>query len=66
MGVKFETLRARAKRLGWRLRRLNQRGPRALASKYAMRVGPDGEFTASDLRYIRALIEQAERNKAKQ
>jgi hypothetical protein len=65
MGVKYETLRARAKKLGWRLRRLKQHGPRGLASKYAMRVGRDGEFTASDLKFITLVIEQAEQKRAK-
>jgi hypothetical protein len=59
--MSFESLRVRAKRLGWTLRRLKARGPRGLASKYSMTVGRDGAFRASDLQFIRLLISEAER-----
>jgi hypothetical protein len=57
--MSFATLQRRARRLGWRLRRVHERGP--LAARYAMRVGRHDEFRASDLSFIRLLIAEAER-----
>ena len=57
--MSFASLRTRARRLGWRLRRLNARGP--LAARYAMKLGRADEFRASDLSFVRSLIVEAER-----
>lgn len=57
--MSFASLQRRARRLGWRLRRVHERGP--IAAKYAVRIGKDDEFRASDLRFVRLLIAEAER-----
>lgn len=59
VSASFESLRVRARRLGWRLRRVHERGP--LAARYSLAVGLEVPFRASHLDFIALLIAEAER-----
>ena len=61
MGLKFETLQTRAKRLGWRLRRIRERGP--LAARYTLSIVPGDAMRASHLRVFAALVAAEERRR---
>lgn len=58
----FDEMRMRARRLGWTLRRLNQRG--MLAARFSLKVGDSGSMRASDLSFIALLITEAEKRNA--